>query len=750
MKSNDQAKSDLLRLAIIVGAAMVIGVYQIITCVIVTPDGAFYIRRAQELAQDPWTVAGTFPPGYPLLLLGAHGVVSLFTRSDSVMVWVYSSQAVTLLCRVLALACLFFAGKLLTDGRRSFWAVLIVTFLPYPAEYGSLVLREWPFLLFLTLGFWLLLRALRDGRWWGFGLVGLAAGFGFLIRPECAQLVIYGLVCLAIAAFGRRQMPWSRLTAAASVLAVGFALPATPYLLASGTLVPHQLRATPDDIPPAIATVGGKSASDQPLEFTVAAGALLELPIDVFDRDGDAVTVSVVAVPPGSRPVYRFRATEGGDCFLTISESEKDALAVSIAPDALDYDGIAFHAWPDANGPAPLAPVYRLWSSTYGHHFYTTSESERNTLLEEAEADAWQSEGIAFYAFAPDHRLSDARAVYRREDSSGAPHWTLDAPEPAVQDSVAWYAYAAGQAPAGLTVESVTLRWRPSADQQGQHRLNIVADDGRVQTCQPLHITVEATARGPSAARVQRECIVPAALTLSLGSVDPGRAWDALYEIGDAFGANVMYFLVVPLALGLYYYLKDEAGPCERGLTVAVIVVNIGLVFTRYVWIQPGPARRYCLALVVLAMFHVPRGGEIMAHWLKRSVDSIGRARVPDYLAERFWFFFLVALALGPMSLPKLLTPLGADKASYLKIAQWLKDNTRPEDVIAVPDVRMSFYAERRGLVYNQRVNPREADYIVTISTAGETKSPGRDWQQVHSIPRNEKRNSQIIVYKTP
>lgn len=59
------------------------------------------------------------------------------------------------------------------------------------------------------------------------------------------------------------------------------------------------------------------------------------------------------------------------------------------------------------------------------------------------------------------------------------------------------------------------------------------------------------------------------------------------------------------------------------------------------------------------------------------------------------------------------------DKQGYLDAAMWLKENTKPEDIIAVPDKRIAFYAERKGLVYGNKF-PQQAKYIVKIVKGGE------------------------------
>ena len=45
-------------------------------------------------------------------------------------------------------------------------------------------------------------------------------------------------------------------------------------------------------------------------------------------------------------------------------------------------------------------PVFRFWSQKYGHHFYTTSEAEKDHLI--ATNPHWKYERIAFYALPPE------------------------------------------------------------------------------------------------------------------------------------------------------------------------------------------------------------------------------------------------------------------------------------------------------------------------------------------------------------
>ena len=172
----DQKRCDLLRVIVLATISAVIGAYLIASSILICKDGVFYIGQAQQVGHDLLGVAKRYPPAYPLSLFAAHAVARWFVGNDSTALWVLSSQITTLLLRTLALIVLFLAGRRLVGSRRSFHAVVILCVLPYAAHDGSDVLREWPVLLVIAGGLWLLLWAVQQQRWHAFGWVGLLAG----------------------------------------------------------------------------------------------------------------------------------------------------------------------------------------------------------------------------------------------------------------------------------------------------------------------------------------------------------------------------------------------------------------------------------------------------------------------------------------------------------------------------------------------------------------------------------------------
>ncbi len=241
-------KSDALHITILLAIAAGVGIYLIATTVLIAKDGLRYMAQAQKFSSD---VVGAIkgepfrgePCGYPFLIYAAHKFFVMLGGSASAYSWMYSAQAVNLLCRLAALVVLYYIGRLLVGGKQSFWAVLILAVLPSPTELGSDILRDWPYILFLSGGFLALLAAAKGGKWWMFGPAGLAAGLGYTIRPECAQLVIYGGLWLMVGLLlPSRNMSRARLVCALAILMAGFIAPTAPYMKIRGKILPTKVK----------------------------------------------------------------------------------------------------------------------------------------------------------------------------------------------------------------------------------------------------------------------------------------------------------------------------------------------------------------------------------------------------------------------------------------------------------------------------------------------------------------------------
>ena len=116
---------------------------------------------------------------------------------------------------------------------------------------------------------------------------------------------------------------------------------------------------------------------------------------------------------------------------------------------------------------------------------------------------------------------------------------------------------------------------------------------------------------------------------------------------------------------------------------------------------------------------------------------------------RQHWFFVLLVIGMA-ICLPKLLRPMRIDKQGYLDAAKWLKENTKPEDIVAVPDRRISFYAERKGLRYDDKRVSEKVKYVVKIVKDKDEKPEfGRTAQERHSVWMNKReKKKRIVIYE--
>jgi hypothetical protein len=759
----EQRGRDFFRVTALTAISIAIGVFLIATTVLISKDGVFYISQARKVGYDVLGVAQRYPPAYPLLLLAAHKAMHPLLGSDSTAAWALSSQAVTLLCKTLALLALFFAGKRLVGARRSFLAVLILNFLPYSAQDGSDVLREWPLLLVLSAGLWLLLWAISEQKWWPFWLVGLLAGLGYSLHPTCAQLALYSVLSALFLPLktGRRL----RSAGLGLSSAAGFLLGAAPFMLATGQSMPQQLQHETANQPVAILSVGGKPASHDPIRVVARVGEELKLAVEVLDESTDEIRFSGVLIPIGSRPVYSFRSRGGWASFWTMSESEKDLLLMDPPGEAWAYDGIACYAYANAHDASDLRPIYRLWSPGRGRHFYTIDRSQRNAMLVNSPDGQWRNDGIVFYVPAEDRRPAEAVPVHRFRSDTQEYLWSVER-EPrqnpgggVTYDGIAWYAFGGRPLPPGAAFSKGLFHWRPDAGQVGRYQLNLIVSNGQFDSCQLVQIDVQTPEAGgqkgtpPRAARsLSSDAVSPAGPAKPPSKSPDGvvmRSVRALQFIGAGVIENLMGLFALALVVGLIYRWRHGASPQERILMAAVLGVNVILMFSRYVWVEPSSLRRYGIPMVALTIFYVPVGLEFMAKWLMKRFGRYVPRVLSWGISERFCLFVLVAAGTA-ICLPKLVRPLGAGKEDYRLLSLWLHGNTPANAMIAVPDPRIAFYADRKALVYEDRPDPRKVDYIVAAAPNGGRDAFLTHWDRVYTQPNQQSSRKQLSVYRRP
>lgn len=121
------------------------------------------------------------------------------------------------------------------------------------------------------------------------------------------------------------------------------------------------------------------------------------------------LSLDSMALPAGAKPVYRFWSPWYNGHHYTISSSEKSTIENQWG-DAWKYEQVAFYAF--ETEAAGTVPVYRFWSKMYNAHFYTISKEEADTMAKKWPG-VWASEGIAFYVYPAGSNASGSADVYR-------------------------------------------------------------------------------------------------------------------------------------------------------------------------------------------------------------------------------------------------------------------------------------------------------------------------------------------------
>ena len=154
-----------------------------------------------------------------------------------------------------------------------------------------------------------------------------------------------------------------------------------------------------------------------------------------------------LTVPYEQAPLHYFSRNDNPSHLFTALQSEVDSVNTNLGQ-YFTYEGISH--WVVSNYTRNSVPVYRMYNSLSGAHFYTASTAEVLTVLETM--DFFSLEGVAFFVFlAPE---SGTMPVYRFWVPETASHYftiseaeknqlTTSGQQVRIYEGIAWYAYPA-------------------------------------------------------------------------------------------------------------------------------------------------------------------------------------------------------------------------------------------------------------------------------------------------------------------
>jgi Repeat of unknown function (DUF5648) len=118
-------------------------------------------------------------------------------------------------------------------------------------------------------------------------------------------------------------------------------------------------------------------------------------PPSVWTFEGARFTAFTTQLP-GTVPLYRFWSPDLHGHFFTIDEAEKESVIANYPDRVWTFEGTAFYVYPLDSPASNTDVVHRFWSPTNQHHFYTSSSTERDAVINDYPDSIWTYEGEGY------------------------------------------------------------------------------------------------------------------------------------------------------------------------------------------------------------------------------------------------------------------------------------------------------------------------------------------------------------------
>lgn len=205
------AKATLLAHGLVVGLAAGIALRLLVVILggngMRTPwggggDTSTYLLLAQNLLDGRgYTYAGVStalrPPGYPILLAAALKIFGSYALAAMRWLQFFVGLAIVFLCARLGERIF---GK---EGRNA--ALVAALFSPTLVEMNGEILTESIATLFITLSVYYLVRYIQERRWTMIAGLGIAIGFGILVRFNVILVVLFAIALILLEGEGLRR-----------------------------------------------------------------------------------------------------------------------------------------------------------------------------------------------------------------------------------------------------------------------------------------------------------------------------------------------------------------------------------------------------------------------------------------------------------------------------------------------------------------------------------------------------------------
>jgi len=200
---------------------------------------------------------------------------------------------------------------------------------------------------------------------------------------------------------------------------------------------------------------------------------------------------------------------------------------------------------------------------------------------------------------------------------------------------------------------------------------------------------------------------------------------------------TLVYFFVPFLVTGVWFYYRKLKSIEQNFYISAFIILNITMLLVQQYHFH-FISRRHTLALIAFTIFYIPLGLQIVSEWLAGKFNL-------NY-KQIFYIFIFIGLIICTSKLYRFTT---TQKTGYLVVSKWLENNTMKSAIIAVPDPRIFFYAEREGIVYDEKKKKKinSSNYIVKIIKNSEEEA-NTGLEEIYSVDVTKRKKDKLVIYK--
>lgn len=202
-------------------------------------NGVQFVEFARQLSDHPIETmkATTRQPGFAALILVTHTLFNDWLGGNTPEAWQRCGEVLALVGGVATCGCVFLLAKAMFDPLIGLIAGILACLWPQGAEMSAEALSDMPHLALYLAALLCVLRAIRNGnRAMLFG-AGVLAGLSYLIRQEAVGLLAAAVIGWWFDGPDRRLR--RRITGAA-LLALGFAVAASPHSILTGRWIPNK------------------------------------------------------------------------------------------------------------------------------------------------------------------------------------------------------------------------------------------------------------------------------------------------------------------------------------------------------------------------------------------------------------------------------------------------------------------------------------------------------------------------------